>query len=161
MTERWVVNASPLIVLGKIGRIELICSLADEFFVPIGVAEELGDGPADDPARSWIEGEGAARVVVPENVAPIVAAWDLGKGESQVLSWALAKGHARAVLDDRAARKCAECLAVPVIGTLGVLLLAKRKALVAAVKPLLDDIVKVGFRITPEVMRAVLYLAKE
>jgi predicted nucleic acid-binding protein len=66
-----------------------------------------------------------------------------------------------AVLDDGAARRCAECLTIPVIGTLGVLLLAKKKALLSTVKPLLDDIVKVGFRITPDVMRAVIDLAKE
>jgi hypothetical protein len=81
VVDRWVVNASPLIVLGKIDRIDLICSLADEFVVPMGVAEEIADGPADDPARLWIEGEGAGRVVIVESVAPIIAAWDLGPGK--------------------------------------------------------------------------------
>ena len=41
MPERWVVNASPLIALGSIGRLDLLTSLADEVVIPEIVAEEL------------------------------------------------------------------------------------------------------------------------
>ncbi|HCA96836.1 MAG TPA: DUF3368 domain-containing protein, partial [Cyanobacteria bacterium UBA9226] len=40
------------------------------------------------------------------DVAPEVAAWDLGKGESAVLSFALKNSGFVAIIDDRAARRC-------------------------------------------------------
>ena len=47
--SRWVVNASPLILLGKIGQIGLLSALAARIAVPQAVAEAVGagdDGPA-------------------------------------------------------------------------------------------------------------------
>ena len=41
MSDRWVLNASPLIVFGKIGRLELFSQLAAEIVVPRGVAQEI------------------------------------------------------------------------------------------------------------------------
>ena len=43
--SRWVVNASPLILLGKIGQIGLLSALAGRIAVPQAVAEEIGAGP--------------------------------------------------------------------------------------------------------------------
>ena len=53
--------------------------------------------------------------------------WDLGEGESEVLTIALQKGNATVVLDDLLARKCAKLLKVPLIGSIG--LLVKQGAL--------------------------------
>jgi predicted nucleic acid-binding protein len=38
VSERWVVNASPLIVLGTIGRLDLLASLPGDVVVPEIVA---------------------------------------------------------------------------------------------------------------------------
>jgi len=50
VTERWVVNASPLIALSKINHQHLLLKLADEIAVPEAVLAEVNAGPADDPA---------------------------------------------------------------------------------------------------------------
>ena len=42
MPERWVVNASPLIVLAKIDRLDLLVQQADELLVPQAVVNEMG-----------------------------------------------------------------------------------------------------------------------
>jgi len=106
-------------------------------------------GAADDPARTWLEG--GAQVVVREAnaVPPAVAAWDLGLGESHVLAWAHANRQYEAILDDQAARKCAQSLGVPVRGTIGVLLLAKKEGRISQVRPLLDALTAAGVRIDP------------
>ncbi|MDZ7954701.1 hypothetical protein [Nostoc sp. DedQUE09] len=57
----------------------------------------------------------------------IVAAWDLGKGESQVLSLALKNSDCAAIVDDRAARRCGQALGITTIRTGGLLILAKRR----------------------------------
>jgi len=51
VAERWVVNASPLILLSKVGQAELLVRLPDEVFVPQAVAREILAGPKDDLAR--------------------------------------------------------------------------------------------------------------
>lgn len=47
----WIVNASPLILLGKIGRLDLLEALAPTFIVPTAVASEILDGPDRIPQR--------------------------------------------------------------------------------------------------------------
>lgn len=64
MSRRWVVNASPLLLLAKIGRIDLLEQLSPKFIIPQGVLEEIEAGPDDDPARKWAGREGPARGIV-------------------------------------------------------------------------------------------------
>ncbi len=49
MSRRWVLNASPLILLGKVGRLGLLPDLTDELMIPEAVAREVGAKP--DGAR--------------------------------------------------------------------------------------------------------------
>ncbi len=51
MTRRWVVNASPLIVLTKINQVHLLFELCDEVIIPSGVAREICVASDNDPAK--------------------------------------------------------------------------------------------------------------
>jgi predicted nucleic acid-binding protein len=52
MPRRWVVNASPLITLAKIGQVSLLHELCEEMVIPAGVKEEIDRSPDEnDPAR--------------------------------------------------------------------------------------------------------------
>jgi len=51
MPEKWVVNASPLILLACIGCDYLLRTLPAKVVVPRSVADEINAGPSDDPAR--------------------------------------------------------------------------------------------------------------
>jgi predicted nucleic acid-binding protein len=53
--RRWVVNASPLIILGKIGQLSLLPQLAEALVIPTAVASEVEAGRADDPAQQWLK----------------------------------------------------------------------------------------------------------
>ena len=59
MSNSWVVNASPLILLAKVGQIGLLPKLAESLVVPSSVAQEIRQGPAYDPAKAWLAGAGA------------------------------------------------------------------------------------------------------
>jgi predicted nucleic acid-binding protein len=61
-----------------------------------------------------------------ESIPQIIASWDLGPGESAVLAHGLAYPGYTAVVDDLAARRCAAALGIPVRGTLGLVLIAKK-----------------------------------
>lgn len=162
MRRRWVCDASPVIALAKIGQVELLPSLADELMVPEAVAEEIRQGSDDDPARRWWELHGEPQYRVPaEPIAPAVAAWDLGRGESAVLSRAYRRPGWEAIVDDRAARNCGESLGIPLRGTTGVLLLAKREGKGSRVCPLLEALSGAGLHVSGALAAAALRLAQE
>ncbi|MCX6914696.1 MAG: hypothetical protein NT167_16875 [Verrucomicrobia bacterium] len=85
----WIVNASPLILLGKINRLELLAALAPSFVIPAAVRSEILAGPDLDPARTWVESADGSAHVIPEVPIPAeILAWDLGAGETAVLALA-------------------------------------------------------------------------
>jgi predicted nucleic acid-binding protein len=85
----WVVNASPLILLGKIARLSLLAELSERVVIPHEVALEIDAGPVTDPARLWLAALGRSLVTLPESFDLRVVAWDLGKGETAVICQAL------------------------------------------------------------------------
>jgi predicted nucleic acid-binding protein len=156
-----VVNASPLIVLSKAGLMDLILGLATELIIPEPVAHEVSQAkdPAD-PAKSWLMKEGGL-VKLSAPATPFLAAWDLGTGETSVISLVQTLPGSIAVLDDLAARRCAQALGIPVIGTLAIILAAKQRGALTAVKPALDAVVAAGLFISPAHIHAVLVKAGE
>ena len=98
-----------------------------------------------DPARQWFEASGAPfhRIATPP-MSPFLAGWDLGPGESSVISIATGIPGAVVVLDDLAARRCAQAHGIPLTGTLGLILLAKNRGLIPDVTTALDSILKAG-----------------
>lgn len=161
MSSTWVANASPLIALGSIGCIDVLPSLCADLLIPEGVAQEVARGPASDPARAWVQEHGQRFIHAMGGLSPVVAAWDLGLGESQVLSVCCKQQGREAILDDRAARRCATALGVPARGTLAVIILAKRRGLIPAVRPLFDELAAKGFHADSAVLERALHLAGE
>lgn len=161
MSRRWAVNASPLIVLVKVGRVDLLTARCDELVIPAGTAEEVLRGDEHDPSVRWMHGEGQYFIVQDAPSTPDVSAWDLGQGETAVLSWAHQNPGYEVIIDDRAARNCAIALGLPVRGTLGVLLLARKTGLIERLEPVLQEVVAAGLHVHPSLREDVLRLAGE
>ncbi len=136
MSEVLVVNASPLIALAKIGRVDLLEKLASEVVVPESVVVELTAGRPGDPARRMIESGWGQRAKA-ERIPPEITEWSLGAGESEVIAVALSRSGSIAVLDDARGRSCAKTLGVPVVGTLGLILKSKRVGHISSAAELL------------------------
>lgn len=98
------------------------------------MVREICVAPDNDPAKLWILNEGSSYVRDVKQVDSMIAAWDLGLGESQVLTWIHNNPGYEAILDDRAAKIAALALGMLTRGTLGVILLAKREARIEHVK---------------------------
>ena len=161
MPKKWVVNASPLIVLARINQLLLLQHVAGELVVPAGVAKEIAQGPEDDPAKQWLQSYGQELVREVEMISPVIIAWNLGLGETEVLAWAYENPGYEVILDDRAARNCALSLNLPVRGTIGVLLLAKRAGHLKEITPILLQLEQAGFRIDSTIISVAKKLAKE
>ena len=82
-------------------------------------------------------------------------AWDLGAGESAVISLASANPVSIAVLDDLAARRCAQAIDLKIIGTLGLVLMAKRAGIISSATDALRRIVAAGLFISPHHLEAI------
>jgi predicted nucleic acid-binding protein len=161
VTRQWVVNASPLIVLTKINQVHLLSELCDEVVIPSGVVQEICIAPDNDPAKLWILNEGTSYIQDVGQVDPVIAAWGLGLGESHVFTWIYNNPGYEAILNDHAAKTAALALEIPVRGTLGVILLAKREGKVEAAKPIFEQLIQVGFRVSTQVLESALRLVGE
>ena len=85
----------------------------------------------------------------------------LHAGEVEVMILAQEKKADLVLLDDNAAKKTAKYLGLPVTGTLGLLLRAKREGYIDAVVPVMDALEKDGFFIRDSVRQMVTEQAGE
>lgn len=156
-----ICDTSPIQYLHQIGQLNLLPGLARSVIVPPQVVREieagrdLGINLPEIHVLSWIE------VRSPLSIAALPLVKDLGPGETQVLALALELSDAVVILDDNLARQTARSLNIQMIGTLGVLLNAKRAGIIASIAPMLDQLQALKFRLDPKTHHLVLKMAGE
>lgn len=161
MTENWIIDASPLILLGKAGQLGWLPQMG-RIVVPESVAAEVVAGSPADPARQWLEAaEGAACIVRDLVFTSDLLAWDLGAGETAVIAMARANPGHEAVLDDAAARRFAMVFGIPMRGSLSIVALAKRRGLITACRPVFDKMLAAGLYVSPALVEQVALAAGE
>ena len=148
-----VSNASPLIALQQIDHLQLLEQFFGSILIPPAVAREVAPTVV---LPAWIEQQ-----VLAQPVGPRILGASLGPGESEAISLALEAKARLVILDDRPARRLAQTLYLPVIGTLGILLAAKRRQLLTAIRPHLDALLEYDFRIAPSLYENMLRAAGE
>ena len=161
MPEITIVNTSPLFYLHRLGLLGLFNELYGHITVPEAVEKELKEGQAqgeDVPLLTSYRWIGIRSVSMPRYLRLIA---DLGPGESEVLALATNHPLALVVLDDKLGRRIAEMQGFRLTGTAGVLLRAKRKGLVPALKPVIEKLLDLDFRLKPDLVKATLELAGE
>jgi predicted nucleic acid-binding protein len=119
-----VLNASPVIILARAGYLDLVGKLVSPVVIPRAVAMEINAGSPEDPAVRFLAQPSWLSVIDLTPALSPIAIWRLGQGESEVLEYAHRNPGTIAVLDDKAARRAARALEVPITGTLGMLLAA-------------------------------------
>jgi predicted nucleic acid-binding protein len=158
-----VADAGPLIGLAIAGRIEILGTLFEKILIPQAVLEEL-QIEASRPgsfALSKAKEEGWLSVEdVPENTDMTQLTELLDRGEAEAIVLAQSK-DARLLIDERKGRAVARSRGVIVIGTGGVLLLAKRQHVIDQIAPILDELASHGYRLSDALRRELLVLAGE
>lgn len=156
MTEQtWVINASPLILLGKINQLELVERLAPRLIVPQTVFDEIATGEQDRLTQStlhWAHYHTQPNIAVPISILN----WDIGAGESQVLAQCMRLKGSKALLDDGEARAAAQSHQIGLLGTLGIILRAKQSGLIAAARPLIEQLLANGSYLSDSLVREAL-----
>ncbi len=156
-----VSDAGPLISLGRLDMLGLL----PKVFAQVQVPQQVWDECLAQRVRV---GADAARLALALSngwlqlchAAPALAPDELGLGERSAIGRALEIG-AGLLADDQAARRYAIDHGLLVIGTLGVLGLAKRSGHIVAVAPLIDRLRASGQRLSHAAVSDALALAGE
>ena len=158
--EKVIVNASPIIVLYKSHLESILPLLFKEILIPTTVYDEITSYSPNDkaalelPDANWYD---KIEVVNDEKIT----AWDLGKGESSILSFALNNPEYGAVIDDKAARRCARVYGISTLGTGSILVLAKRMSIIPSVKKAIQNVRESGLWISDEIANLLIQQANE
>ncbi len=152
MADKVIINASPLIFLARSHHLDLLQAFAREIWVPEPVATEiLHRGQQDITARAIKEIDWLITQPV-VSIPTIVTEWRLGAGESSVLALATQHLETEVIIDDLAGRKCATSLNIPVRGTLGIVLIAKKRNLIPKARPVIEDMMTAGLYLSRKVV---------
>ncbi len=138
--EHVVVDASPLICLAKSDLLELLPRAFPDIVIPEQVYKELLGKGGKDPLGDALKAKKLVHIEIPD----IITSWDIGIGESSVLAFAVKNPDFWAIIDDREARRCAESLGCKYIGTVGVILLAKKRGIIPSVSDCLHKLQNAG-----------------
>ena len=120
-----VVNATPLITLTFLDRLELLRQMFDEILVPATVYDEVVVKGTGRPGADTVERADWLRVVSPQaesTIEPMLMGLDAG--EMDVLLLAREQQPDWVLIDERLGRRVARAMGLPVKGTLGILLAA-------------------------------------
>ncbi len=136
MKEKIVINSSPIILLHKADIEFLLPALFSSIIVPEGVMKEISVHEEDDVANRIRSRSDFTICSVA--LEPMVQAWDLGKGETDVISFAYRDPTHLPVLDDSAAKACCRAFGLRTLGTGAILILGKQKGLLSSVREPLE-----------------------
>jgi len=156
-----VINTSPWIALSICAKTELLKQLYEEVYMPIGVKEEIligGEekvGVTELGKSSWLKVEEVTDIEKPKLL------YELDRGEAEVIILAKEKKIKEVLIDEKVARMQAKILGLEAIGTLGLLLMAKKKGFLSEIKPLIETMLQRGIWISSETVKGILEEAGE
>ena len=153
-----VSDTSPVLALAAIGQLDLLRLLFADVLIPEAVEREFAHKNPDFlPLPSWFRSRWPTdRGLIKSLLAEI----DLAEAEAIALAIELKADLL--LIDERLGRAVAQRKGLQFTGIIGVLLEAKRRGHVPAVRPLLDDLfTKAGFRISMRLRKRTLDLAGE
>lgn len=155
-------DTGPLIAFGRIGRLDILPAVLGDVLVPRAVLAECLREP-DRPGASAIRQAVEARLLQsrdsPQAGDPLPLP-NLDEGETAAIRFAMKLG-APVLMDEKTGRKVAKNLGLVVIGSGGVLLAAKKKGIIGAVKPLIESFRQNGYHLSELLTTAILTRANE
>jgi len=154
-----IADSSALIALSICHSLDLLESLFGEVQVPQAVFDEVTISQKSESIELAGYLKGKVKAVETNRYVYLDAYADAGETEAMILykqidaDWLL--------IDDKRGRKVAAINKIKTIGSLGVLLTAKKKGLLTAVKPKLDLLAKSNLYLSATLRQAVLDMAEE
>ncbi len=146
-----VVDTSVLIALSRIGKLDLLRNLFTLVLAPRAVAEEYGE-----PLPGWI------KVLDVKNKQLVRALLEyLHRGEAEAITLAIETDTNIVILDDKKARNIARRLGLKIIGTVGILVLAKKQKLIDDIEAEINHLLQKSFYLSRDVTTKALEIARK
>ncbi|MFO7966314.1 MAG: DUF3368 domain-containing protein [Archaeoglobaceae archaeon] len=146
-----VSNTSPLIALSNIKELGLFNFLFEKVIIPVAVSEEFAE-----KLPEWLE----VKEVQNEFSVDLLRE-KLQKGESEAIALAHELKSDLVIIDDKQARRLASYLGLNVVGTVGLIFLAKKKGYYKEIGWVIEKLVEKGFRLDKQLVDRVLKEAGE
>jgi predicted nucleic acid-binding protein len=151
MLKTIVSDTSCFIILANIGELDLLQKTFGEIITTKEVLQEFGE---DLP--NWVLVKSAT-----DKYRQRILETQVDRGEASAIALALEFSKSMLILDDYKARKVAENLCLEITGTIGVIIIAKKRGIINSIKPYLEKIRATNFRISEEIERQAFKEAEE
>lgn len=146
-----VSDTSCLIVLSKIGKLDILRKLYSEIIITPEIANEFGD-----ELHTWIS-EISVTDVQKQKILEI----EVDRGEASAIALSIEINADLIIVDDFKARKVSKHLGLTITGTLGVLVKARNSDLFPSIKPVIEDLNNTNFRVSTELIEEMLRASNE
>lgn len=154
---RVVCNTSPLILLAKIRRLDLLRRLYDEVLIPSGVLKEIEAKPTKEAKRiQALLRNRKFHLSTTSKRALSEVPKDLGAGEREAIALAVESKADLIILDDKEGRRVARSKGLRVTGTLGLLIEARERGLIPSIRRELDHLMEAGIWINEALYHRIL-----
>jgi len=150
MPKSIVCDASCLILFNKIGSLDLLHQVFGEILITDIVAKEFGHSIPE-----WIQ------VCPPNSILQKGLLNILDAGEASAITLATELKYSLLIIDESKGRKIAKKMGLAITGSLGILIIAKRKGHISSVKAVIERIERTNFRISPKIIQRILQKAGE
>lgn len=152
--ERLIIcDAGPLIVLGKIDRLEVLTRYADSVWIPSRVWHEVVEQGRGRPPAEWLVQNMAGNVRTGDRELTAAFRLQVDAGEAEALALAAQNRESCLLVDDAKGRTIAQLNQIRCMGTLGLLVRARRAQLIPELRPLLFKLRETGWFIHPDLIQ--------
>jgi predicted nucleic acid-binding protein len=146
-----IADASCLILLDKIGKLQLLRKLFGTITITPEVASEFGS-----QLPFWIK-----TLPTLDKTLQLYIEKFVDKGDARAITLAKEFRNSLLIIDDLKGRIFAQKTGIAITGTLGIIVEAKFAGIITSIKPLLLKIKKTNFRISKELEDQILKIAGE
>ncbi len=140
-------DTSCLIILSKIGYLDVLQSLFGEVLISEEIRNEFGEVLPD-----WI----VVKKVESQQIEKILLL-NVDEGEASAMALYLEQTEdALLVIDERKGRLVAKDLGIKLIGTIGIILKAKEKGIITNLSEIIERLEQTDFRLSPKLKQQLL-----
>lgn len=157
-----VSDTGPIVALAKVDHLNLLHTLFGTLLVTEQVRNELLAKRSTESTRiekaltQFIE----VKTLVRPLSASVAATQHLDQREASVIQLAYSE-KLSLLIDEKLGRTAATQILVPIVGTMGVLIQAKRKGLISSVMPVLYEVRRKGYWLSDQMLSMAAKLANE
>jgi len=154
-------DTTPVISLLKIGRLDLLRKMYGEVIIPAAVYDELTVNDVFPDEAEAVKNCGFLRRENVKNelaVKILSSTMGLDKGESEALVLYEDLRADLLLVDERKARSVARKMGYTIVGTLGLLIEAKRLGHISVLRPLLEALMASNIRISQSLFNEIVKL---